>query len=339
MSNPDNSHLIDASRRGSAAGGRTARGSHPSHGGREVLVLVGPTASGKTRVSLLLARQLNAEIISADSRQVYRYMDIGTAKPSPEELNLVPHHFVDELLPDREFNAGEFGRRGRAVIDDILSRKKVPLVVGGSGLYVRSLVDGFFEGPPADKTLRKTLVERLNAEGAEALLIELKRVDPVAAAGMLPSNKRRIVRALEVYHLTGTPISKMQESRIEIHFTPCFVGLQWERKTLYGRINERVDRMVEQGLVDEVRRLQDLGYSSKMNSLQTVGYKEAFEYIEGKVSIERMAECIKQDTRRFAKRQLTWFRRDNRIRWFEAQREKDFPEVADRICRFFLKGF
>jgi tRNA dimethylallyltransferase len=318
MSNPDNSHLI-------------------SQGKRDVLVLVGPTASGKTPVSLLLARQLNAEIISADSRQVYRYMDIGTAKPRSEELNLVPHHFVDELLPDREFNAGEFGKRGRAVIEDIFSRKKVPLVVGGSGLYVQSLVDGFFEGPPADKTLRKTLVERLNAEGAEALLIELKRVDPVAASGMLPSNKRRIVRALEVYQLTGMPLSKLQEAQVGVSFTSCLVGLQWERKTLYERINERVDRMVEQGLLDEVRRLQGLGYSPKLNSLQTVGYKEALENIEGKITHQRMVELIKQNTRRFAKRQLTWFRGDNRIRWFEVKGEDDFPDVADGICRFFLK--
>lgn len=339
MSNPDNSHLKGASRSRSAVDGKAAGRSQPSHGKRAVLVLVGPTASGKTPVSLLLARQLNAEIISADSRQVYRHMDIGTAKPSPEELGLIPHHFVDELLPDQEFNAGEFGKRGRAVIDDIFSRKKVPLVVGGSGLYVQSLVDGFFEGPPADRTLRKTLVERLNAEGAGALLIDLKQVDPVAASGMLPSNERRIIRALEVYRLTGIPISKLQESRIEIRFTSCFVGLQWERKALYERINERVDRMVGQGLLDEVRRLKHLGYSSRLNSLQTVGYKEAFENIEGKITHERMVELIKQNTRRFAKRQLTWFRRDDRIRWFEVKGEKDFPEVADRICGFFLKDF
>ncbi len=317
MSNPDHSHLI-------------------SYGKRDVLVLVGPTASGKTPVSLLLARQLNAEIISADSRQVYRHMDIGTAKPSAEELALVPHHFVNELSPDREFNAGEFGKRGREVIDDIFSRKKIPLVVGGSGLYVQSLVDGFFEGPPADKTLRKTLAERLKAEGAGALLTDLKRVDPVAASGMLPSNERRIIRALEVYHLTGIPFSKLQESRIEIRFTPRFAGLQWERKALYERINERVDRMVEQGLLDEVRGLQRLGYSSTLNSLQTVGYKEAIENIHGNITHERMVELIKQNTRRFAKRQLTWFRRDDRIRWFGMNGEKDFPEVVDWICRFFL---
>ena len=238
-----------------------------------------------------------------------------------------------------KFNAGEFGRRGRAVIDDIFSRKKVPLVVGGSGLYVRSLVDGFFEGPPADKNVRKSLVERLHTEGAEALLTELNQVDPVAATGMLPSNQRRIVRALEVYRLTGMPISKLQESRIDIHFTPCFAGLQWERKTLYERINKRVDRMVEQGLLDEVQRLQRLGYASSLSSLQTVGYKEVFQNIAGEITLERMVELIKQNTRRFAKRQLTWFRRDNRIRWFEVQEEKDFPEVSDRICRFFLKDF
>ena len=168
----------------------------------------------------MLAEDIHAEIISADSRQLFKYMDIGTAKPSPEDRRRIKHYFVDELLPDRKFNAGEFGKLGREIVEDIFSRGKIPLVVGGSGLYVQSLVDGFFEGPPEDVAIRKSLYERLRTEGPEPLLAELGKVDPVSACRMLPSNTRRIVRALEVFLLTGIPISQMQESRVEIDFVP-----------------------------------------------------------------------------------------------------------------------
>ena len=285
----------------------------------------------------MLAEDIHAEIISADSRQLFKYMDIGTAKPSPEDRRRIKHYFVDELLPDRKFNAGEFGKLGREIVEDIFSRGKIPLVVGGSGLYVQSLVDGFFEGPPEDVAIRKSLYERLRTEGPEPLLAELGKVDPVSACRMLPSNTRRIVRALEVFLLTGIPISQMQESRVEIDFVPCFTGLQWDRKLLYERINCRVDWMIKQGLEEEVQELQKLGYTGELNSLQTVGYKEVFEYLNGKTTHERMVELIKQNTRRFAKRQLTWFRRDKRIRWFDVRSEEDLPAVASRICRHFLE--
>ncbi|MBI4547453.1 MAG: tRNA (adenosine(37)-N6)-dimethylallyltransferase MiaA [Ignavibacteriae bacterium] len=305
---------------------------------RRVLVLVGPTASGKTPVSLFIASQLNAEIISADSRQMYKYMDIGTAKPSPEEREQVKHYFVDELLPDQAFNAGEFGWKGREIIEDIFCRKKTPLVVGGSGLYVQSLIDGFFEGPPADQELRKQLYDRLKTDGSEKLLAELIAVDPASASRMLPSNRRRIIRALEVYKLTGVPISELKKNRTEIKFQSAFVGLQWERQQLYRRINERVDRMIEQGLVEEVKTLRDLGYTFDCNALQTTGYKEVFEYLEGKLTYEQMIGLIKRNTRRYAKRQLTWFRQNKRIRWFEVHSEDDFPRVASMICNHFISS-
>jgi tRNA dimethylallyltransferase len=304
---------------------------------KRVLVLVGPTASGKTPVSLLIAKQLNAEILSADSRQLYKLLDIGTAKVSREEREAVKHYFVDELMPDEKFHAAEFGKRGREIIDDIFQRDKVPFVVGGSGLYIQALIDGFFEGPPADDVLREELESRIKEEGSNSLLEELRTFDPDAAEKMLPSHTRRIIRAHEVYRLTGIPISKMQETRIEINFTPVFVGLRWDRAKLYQGINRRVDRMLEAGLVDEVKRLRASGYSPRDNALNTVGYKEVFQYLDGDITYERAVELIKQNSRRYAKRQLTWFRADERIRWFDADGVEDFEDVAGLICRHFMQ--
>ncbi|MDI6765865.1 MAG: tRNA (adenosine(37)-N6)-dimethylallyltransferase MiaA [Bacteroidota bacterium] len=304
---------------------------------QHLLVLVGPTASGKTPISLLIAERIGAEIISADSRQIYKLMDIGTAKPSMADRNKIKHHFVDELLPNQDFNAGDYGKKGRLIIDKIFRKGKVPLVVGGSGLYVQSLIDGFFEGPSADNEIRKELYHRLKVDGAEELLNELRKVDPASAAKMLPSNTRRIVRALEVFKVTGVPISSFHKTKIALNFSPVLVGLQWDRAKLYDRINQRVDKMLEQSLVDEVKRLQSNGYSSQLNALQTVGYKEVFDYLEERISLKRMSELIKQNSRRYAKRQLTWFRRDKRIKWFDVNSEIDFASVTSSICEYFYK--
>ena len=262
-------------------------------------------------------------------------MDIGTAKPSLEERGNITHYFVDEYPPDQDFNASEFGNKGRLIIDDILRRSTLPLIVGGSGLYIRALVDGLFEGPPPDPELRHQLYHRLKEEGAEKLLSELRAVDPVAAASMLPSNTRRIVRALEVHQLTGVPISELQKSKIEISFTPVFAGLQWDRAVLYDRINRRVDLMIERGLVEEVKKMLVSGYVPTLNALQTVGYKEAIDFLSGKISHERMVELIKQNSRRYAKRQLTWFRYDERIQWFAVCSDEDFEGIAIQIGEYF----
>ena len=304
---------------------------------RHVLVLAGPTASGKTPVSLLLASRLNGQIISADSRQIYKFMDIGTAKPSIDDRKKIKHYFVDELMPDEDFNAGEFGKKGRLVIDKIFHARKTPLIVGGSGLYIQALIDGFFEGPPADPSLRKHLHDRLKIEGPDILLQELKGIDPAAASRMLPSNVRRIIRALEIYELTGVPISRLQQERTPFHFIPCIAGLEWDRRVLYERINLRTDWMMKQGLKQEVERLQELGYRRDLNALQTVGYKEMFDYLHHDIGYDRMVELIKQNSRRYAKRQLTWFRRDQRIRWFKVDDEGDFPDVAEKIVQYFLE--
>lgn len=306
---------------------------------RRVLVLAGPTASGKTSVSLMIAPRLKAEILSADSRQIYRFMEIGTARPTDADMKSVRHYFVDELSPDQDFNAGNFGKAGRTIIDGLFRRGKTPLIVGGSGLYIRALVDGFFEGPSADPELRKRLYRRITLPGGpEVLLKELRAVDPESASRMLPSNTRRIVRALEVYELTGVPISALQKEKIETGFSPVFVGLMWDRAQLYRRIDDRVDSMIHRGLIGEVRALRRMGYGASLNSLQTTGYQETFQYLDGVISRERMIELIKRNTRRYAKRQLTWFRQDSRIRWFPVGDEGQFPELAQRIVGHFLAG-
>ncbi len=297
-----------------------------------ILVIVGPTASGKTPLACEIARRTPAEIISADSRQVYRYLTIGTAKPSVDELRDVRHYFVDEILPDQHFSAGDFGTEGREKVGKIAGEKKLPIVAGGTGLYIRSLVDGLFSGPGRDEEIREELEARLETNGSAALLEELRRVDPEAAARMLPSNQRRIIRALEVYHATGKTISQHHgEHEKQKFFNPLFVGLQWERKKLYDRINSRVEKMLAAGFLDEVKALLDLGYDDRYKSLQTVGYKEAIAFLRNEMSYERMVELMKQNTRRFAKRQLTWFRRDGRIRWFDIGAESEIPRIAAEI--------
>jgi tRNA dimethylallyltransferase len=302
----------------------------------DVLALVGPTASGKTPISILLARTLDAEIISADSRQMYRLMDVGTAKPTAAERGGIPHYFIDDRMPDEECNAATFGARGRELIADIQSRGKVPLVVGGAGLYLRALLDGLFDGPPADDDLKEHLWARCASEGGKTLLEELRGVDPEAAASMLPSNTKRIVRALEVYRLTGVPISRLQkQAAIEVPFRSVYVGLAWDRPALYDRINRRVLKMLDDGLLDEVKALLAQGYPRSLNALQTVGYRETFAFLDGETSAARMTELIQQNSRRYAKRQLTWFRHDPRITWFTLQREEEFPAVAARIARYY----
>jgi tRNA dimethylallyltransferase len=301
------------------------------------LVLVGPTASGKTAVSLHLARRLQGEILSADSRQIYRYLTIGTAKPGAEERREIRHHFVDTLPPDEEFNAGEFGIRGRVVIEDIFRRGGLPITVGGSGLYVRSLIDGFFDGPGADPEFRSVMERRLADGQIGGLIEELHAVDPEAAAKADPTKPRRVIRALEVYHRTGRRISDLhREQKAEITFTPIFFGLTMRRSLLYQRIESRCDEMLRAGLLHEVELLERKGYNRAHNALNTVGYAEALAYRAGEISYEEMVRLFKQNSRRYAKRQLTWFRRDRRIRWIDVE-GKDSGEVAAEIVRTYAK--
>lgn len=303
----------------------------------KVLFIVGPTCSGKSLLAIKIAEKLNGEIVSADSRQIYKYMDIGTAKPTQDQLQKIKHHFIDELYPDQEFSAGEYSKQARERIEMIFKQKKIPIVVGGSGLYIEALIDGIFDSPPVDKNIRKRLYELYHEDGAEAMLEKLKEIDPRSAERMTTTNIRRIIRALEVYELTGLPISELQKRRVPADFMPVQIGLNWRRDKLYERINKRVDDMVSSGLIDEVRRILDMGYSYKLNALQTVGYKEVINYLWRKISFVEMVEVIKRNTRRYAKRQLTWFRHDSKIRWIDVESEDEIDHLKEKIIEFFKK--
>ena len=300
-----------------------------------VIAVVGPTCTGKTRIGIELAKLVNGEIVSADSRQIYTLIDIGTAKPTRAEMAEVPHHLIDIVPLDENVSAGTYGSLAREAFDGILSRKRVPILVGGSGLYIRSAIDGLFNAPEIDEKTRQSLRSRLESEGAERLLEELERVDPEAAKGLLPGNYKRILRGLEVYYSSGNRISKLRAERT---VTPRFKTLQFgiavERKELYRRIERRVDDMIAAGLLDEVRELLRRGFDPQLNSLQTVGYKEVIRYIQQKITYGDMVAQIKMNTRRYAKRQMTWFRKDTRIIWINAN-GKTPDEVAKEISGEF----
>lgn len=299
-----------------------------------IFIIAGPTASGKTALALKIAESIPAEIISADSRQIYKHLTIGTAKPTSDELHRVPHHFIDQLNPDQTFNAGDFQEQGRKAIDQILSRNKLPMIVGGTGLYIRAVVDGFFELPEISGTVRTNLEQRLITEGKESLFQALRAVDPESAAGMDASKYRRVIRALEVYYETGTPISRFhQQHQVRPMYHARFYGLLWDRTALYHRINHRVDIMIEKGFLDEVQSLIDQGYDDRFQSLQTVGYKEAFAFLRKEITKDRMIELMKQNTRRFAKRQMTWFRKESRISWLSIKSEDQLESLAAHIVR------
>lgn len=306
---------------------------------KKLLAIVGPTGSGKSQLGLILANRLDGEIISADSRQIYRFLDIGTSKPSRSDQEKIPHHFIDSLDPREEYSAGAYGREARGTIIEIGGRNKQPILVGGSGLYVKAVIDGFFDGPGKDVELRNQLETRLKEGGSSALLANLKKVDPESAATMDASKPRRIIRALEVFYITGKPLSEFhKEQSSAAPFETVEFGIQWERSRLYERIDQRVEAMLEQGLVDEVRRLKSDGYDRKLNALNSVGYKEVFDYFDGDIDYEEMIESMKRNTRRFAKRQLTWFRADKRIKWITIDDSTPLERVADRVAQAFLAG-
>ena len=298
----------------------------------KIFCIVGPTASGKTALSLILAERLRAEIVSADSRQVYRYMDIGTAKPTAEERERVPHHCIDILDPEESFSAGAFGETARRIVEEIHARERCVIVAGGSGLYVRALLDGMFEGSFRDDALRTSLNREAEEKGLPALFERLVSLDPISAERIHPNDRKRVLRALEVTELAGMPMSRLQEERTyDPGFTVTRIGLRWPREKLYRRIEDRVDAMIRSGLIDEVRHLREMGYSLDHNSMDSVGYKEVFAYFTGETSREEMIDAVKQNTRRFAKKQMTWFRRDERIRWIEMKDTLSWEALADAL--------
>ena len=302
-----------------------------------LLLLVGPTAVGKTEFSLALAERLQGDVVSADSRQIYRYMDIGTAKPTPEQRARIQHHFIDVVDPDEYFSSGEYGRQSRKVIDSLFEKSSVPIVVGGSGLYIRALVDGFFDPVVYDAEIRGGLQKKMNELGPNVLHDQLRKIDRESAVRIHPNDTQRILRALEVHEITGRPLSSFQkESKGEPPaFDPIFIGLTLSRPNLYERIDRRVDTMMEKGLVDEVRKIAAMGYDRKLNSLQTVGYREVFSYLEGEIDRDEAVRLIKRNSRRYAKRQLTWFRRDQRVRWFDVKEGEGFDSITGRILEVY----
>ena len=300
----------------------------------EVIVIVGPTCSGKTRLSLALAELINSEIISADSRQVYKYLDIGTAKPAKNYLEKIKHHFVDELFPDQDFNASKFSNAAESIIKKLCSIGKTPIVVGGSGLYVKALIDGITESADTNTELRTELLELRKKMGNEYLYNELQKVDKVSADKMLPQNWKRVIRALEVFKLTGKPIWQHHEEKgKQSNFKYIQIGLRWDRDLLYTNIEKRVDEMFESGLVEEVQNVLSLGYPKTLNALNTVGYKEIIEYLDNRISLDRATELIKRNTRRYAKRQITWFNSDKRIEWFDINNEVELMDLAEKIAK------
>ncbi len=298
-----------------------------------VPILVGPTAVGKTAVAVALARRLDAAIISADSRQVYKRMDIGTAKPDRQTLTEIPHHLIDFLEIPEAYSAGRWGEAARKIIDERITAGRQPLVVGGSGFYIRALVDGFFEEPPHDKREALKLREELDKMRLSTLRRQLKEADPVSAERIPGNDRQRTTRALEVFTLTGRRLSDLQDQMTaadQLSFKPVFFGLDMPRDLLYERINKRVERMILTGLIEEVEHLISDDYDPECNALQTVGYQEVFPYLQGRLGLYEIMQLIQKNTRHYAKRQLTWFRNDARIQWLDATAPVD--ALADEIC-------
>jgi tRNA dimethylallyltransferase len=311
-----------------------------------VLIIVGPTGVGKTHLSLLIERKFRAidsfsgkvEIVSADSRQIYRFLDIGTAKPPRDIIKSIPHHFINFLRPEEYFSAGMYSRLARRVIDQIFKRGNVPLVVGGSGLYIKALVDGLFTIDIRDEKIRNSLRNRILREDVKVLYKELAKIDPLLAKKIKPNDKQRIIRGLEVYLVSGHCLSDLQETKsTPANFKSLFYGLNMNRKSLYERINSRVDEMFSNGFLAEVAGLKRKGYSETTNALNTVGYKEALQYMDNAMTYDEMLSLIKRNTRRYAKRQLTWFNNDRRIKWYTLNEEKDYEKIAEMIVKDFLK--
>ncbi len=285
-----------------------------------VICVVGPTASGKTALAVRLAKELNGEVISCDSMQVYRGMDVGTAKPTPEEMQGVPHHMLDVAEPGESFSVGRFTELADPVLQDVLARGKTAILAGGTGLYIDALVSGRSFADSPDEALRQSLEDRANREGTEVLLRELAEVDPETAARLHLKDRKRIIRALEIWKSTGVTMAEHDRLTRQVppKYTAAWLGLWYsDRSVLYDRIGRRVDAMLEAGLLDEIRRLVEAGIPESSTAFAAIGYKEFLAALQGRETLEEAAEAVKQGTRRYAKRQMTWFRRNEAVFWLD----------------------
>lgn len=308
---------------------------------KPLIIIAGPTAAGKTKASILLAKKINGEIISADSMQVYRYMDIGSAKVTPIEMQGVPHHLISALEPTEEFNVVRFQTMAKAAMDDIFARDRVPILVGGTGFYIQSILyDIDFTENEADTAYRHELEQLAKEQGNELLYQMLMEADPEAAEELHPNNIKRVIRALEYHRLTGQKIS--EHNQVQRHksspYEAYYFVLTMDRAKLYQRIDLRVDLMLEQGLIEEVKKLKAMGLTQNDVSMQGLGYKEILAFLEGEATLEEAIYTIKRDTRHFAKRQLTWFRREPEAIWIDCDPDKRTAEdIALELLNYVTK--
>ena len=302
---------------------------------KPMIILTGPTAVGKTDLSIQLAKAMNGEIISADSMQVYRHMDIGSAKVTPEEMDGVPHHLIDVLEPEEEFNVVVFQKLAKEALTGIYERGHIPILVGGTGFYIQALLyDIDFTENDGDTAIRRELEKLAQTQGAGCLHQMLQEIDPESAASIHQNNVKRVIRAIEFYRQTGKKISlhNEQEREKQSPYQFLYYVLDTDRKTLYERIDRRVDLMMEHGLVDEVKHLADMGCTRDMVSMQGLGYKEILDYLSGEIPLEKAVYILKRDTRHFAKRQITWFKRERDVRWLELEQfQNDRKKVLEHI--------
>lgn len=301
---------------------------------KPLVVLVGPTAIGKSRIAIEVARALGTEIVTADSTQVYRGMNIGTDTPSEADRRAVPHRVIDVVDPDEPFNAGEFRRHALPAIERLHTQGRLPLVVGGTGLYVRALLHGLWAAPPVDRDLRYSLEAEARVLGDEAMYQALSRADPDTASRLHPRDTVKVRRALEVYRQTGVRLSQAHQRhrrQARPSFRALVLGLTMERAMLYQRIDQRVDDELEKGLVDETHTLLARGYSRNLVSMKSLGYRQMAGYLEGDYAFDEAVQRLRRDTRRYAKRQMTWFRKEPGLRWVEIQADEQAPSVARRL--------
>ena len=304
---------------------------------KPLVILTGPTAVGKTEISIKLAKAINGEIISADSIQVYKHLDIGSAKVTTEEMDGVKHYLIDVLEPDEEFNIYVFKKLAMEAMEEIYAKGKIPIIAGGTGFYIQALLyDVEFSEEEGDKSYRHMLEKKAEEEGVTVIHNMLKEVDPVAADEIHENNLKRVIRALEYYNETGMRISEhnKEQRQKESPYNFRYYVLNMDREKLYSRINLRVDIMAENGLVDEVKKLKEMGYGKELNSMQGIGYKEIYDYVDGVYDYDTAIETLKKNTRNFAKRQITWFKREKEVVWLN---HEEFDNDKEKILEFILE--